>query len=282
MVSCARCLPNSYWTARFAACLGSRWNPIPGTSWCPAPNNSCPTFFCSEGAPEISQLRSGWNAVRKSLRPEGTTEKHNPPSLAGRIYFVRRHQPLRSWLISHVAPRHCPAVSLFHHLELETGNLKLFNSAWTQGKRSSRLISSSTSGRCAPGCCWNISATRPKFFAASKSELLRVRNIGDETAAAIAGWEKTVDLAGELKRISGIRLPRFDSNRRGLSRLAPANLRPAAGALRQGRADREGQKRRGHGRLAHDDALRHRDRAQAGVSTGLRGRDGRERRRARD
>ena len=90
----------------------------------------------------------------------------------------------------------------------------------------------------------------PKILQASQSELRRVRNIGDETAAAIAGWEKTVDLAGELKRISGIRLPRFDSKRRGLSRIAPANLRPAAGALRQGRADREGQKRRGDGRLA--------------------------------
>jgi DNA processing protein len=41
----------------------------------------------------------------------------------------------------------------------------------------------------------------PKVLQASKSELLRVRNIGDETAGAIAGWEKTVDLAGELKRV---------------------------------------------------------------------------------
>jgi len=41
----------------------------------------------------------------------------------------------------------------------------------------------------------------PKILQASKSELLRVRNIGDETAGAIAGWEKSVDLAGELKRI---------------------------------------------------------------------------------
>src|ERR1700690_3914645 len=40
----------------------------------------------------------------------------------------------------------------------------------------------------------------PKILQASQSELLRVRNIGDETAAAIAGWEKTVDLAGKLKR----------------------------------------------------------------------------------
>src|ERR1017187_10459174 len=42
----------------------------------------------------------------------------------------------------------------------------------------------------------------PQILAASKSQLLRVRNIGDETAEAIATWEKTIDLAGELKRIS--------------------------------------------------------------------------------
>ncbi|MDE3066044.1 MAG: DNA-processing protein DprA [Verrucomicrobiota bacterium] len=42
----------------------------------------------------------------------------------------------------------------------------------------------------------------PKILAASKSELLRVRNIGEETAEAIAAWEKTIDLAGELKRIA--------------------------------------------------------------------------------
>ena len=42
----------------------------------------------------------------------------------------------------------------------------------------------------------------PKILAAPKSALLRVRNIGDETAEAIATWEKTIDLAGELKRIS--------------------------------------------------------------------------------
>ena len=41
----------------------------------------------------------------------------------------------------------------------------------------------------------------PKILQASKSELLRVRNIGDETASAISAWETTVDLAGELKRI---------------------------------------------------------------------------------
>ncbi len=42
----------------------------------------------------------------------------------------------------------------------------------------------------------------PKILAASKSALLRVRNIGEETAEAIANWEKAIDLAGELKRIS--------------------------------------------------------------------------------
>jgi DNA processing protein len=41
----------------------------------------------------------------------------------------------------------------------------------------------------------------PKILAASKSELRRVRNVGEETAEAIANWEKAVDLAGELKRI---------------------------------------------------------------------------------
>ncbi len=40
-----------------------------------------------------------------------------------------------------------------------------------------------------------------KILAASRSDLLRVRNIGEETADAISGWEKTIDLAGELKRI---------------------------------------------------------------------------------
>jgi DNA processing protein len=37
---------------------------------------------------------------------------------------------------------------------------------------------------------------------ASKSQLLSVRGIGDETATAIADWEKSVDLSGELKRIA--------------------------------------------------------------------------------
>jgi len=42
----------------------------------------------------------------------------------------------------------------------------------------------------------------PKILAATKHELLRVRNIGDDTAEKISAWEKSVDLAGELKRIA--------------------------------------------------------------------------------
>ena len=42
----------------------------------------------------------------------------------------------------------------------------------------------------------------PKILSASRSELLRVRGIGEDTAEAIAKWETTVDLAGELRRIA--------------------------------------------------------------------------------
>jgi DNA processing protein len=42
----------------------------------------------------------------------------------------------------------------------------------------------------------------PGILAASASALLRVRTIGDDTAAKIAAWQSTVDLAGELKRIA--------------------------------------------------------------------------------
>ena len=40
------------------------------------------------------------------------------------------------------------------------------------------------------------------ILAASKTRLLSVRGIGEDTAEAIASWEKSVDLAGELKRIA--------------------------------------------------------------------------------
>ena len=42
----------------------------------------------------------------------------------------------------------------------------------------------------------------PAILSASRQDLLRVRGIGEEVADAIAGWEKTVDLGAELKRIA--------------------------------------------------------------------------------
>ncbi len=41
----------------------------------------------------------------------------------------------------------------------------------------------------------------PAILRASRAELLRVPGIGEDTAAAIAGWETGIDLAAELKRI---------------------------------------------------------------------------------
>jgi DNA processing protein len=42
----------------------------------------------------------------------------------------------------------------------------------------------------------------PSILRASTWQLLQVRNVGEDTAQAIASWEKTVDLAAELKRVS--------------------------------------------------------------------------------
>ena len=42
----------------------------------------------------------------------------------------------------------------------------------------------------------------PAILRASKHQLLQVRGIGEDTAEAIASWEKAIALAGELKRIS--------------------------------------------------------------------------------
>jgi DNA processing protein len=42
----------------------------------------------------------------------------------------------------------------------------------------------------------------PAILRAPRQELGRVRGVGDDTATAIANWEQTVDLAGELKRIA--------------------------------------------------------------------------------
>jgi DNA processing protein len=41
----------------------------------------------------------------------------------------------------------------------------------------------------------------PTILSARKHDLLRVQGIGEDTAEAIANWQKTVDLAGELRRI---------------------------------------------------------------------------------
>ncbi|HWQ93853.1 MAG TPA: DNA-processing protein DprA [Clostridia bacterium] len=41
----------------------------------------------------------------------------------------------------------------------------------------------------------------PAILAASTRQLLQVQGIGEDTAEAIAGWEKGIDLAAELKRI---------------------------------------------------------------------------------
>ena len=42
----------------------------------------------------------------------------------------------------------------------------------------------------------------PAILGASRQQLLQVRGIGEETAEAIAGWEKSIDLGAELKRIA--------------------------------------------------------------------------------
>ncbi len=42
----------------------------------------------------------------------------------------------------------------------------------------------------------------PAILKASRDQLMRVQGIGQETAEAIAGWGKNIDLAAELKRIS--------------------------------------------------------------------------------
>ena len=42
----------------------------------------------------------------------------------------------------------------------------------------------------------------PAILRASKAQLLQVRGIGEDTAEAIASWEKNTDLSAELKRIA--------------------------------------------------------------------------------
>ena len=42
----------------------------------------------------------------------------------------------------------------------------------------------------------------PGILRASRGQLRQVRGIGEDTAEAIANWEKTADLSAELKRIA--------------------------------------------------------------------------------
>jgi DNA processing protein len=87
-------------------------------------------------------------------------------------------------------------------LELETCNLKLFNPHMDSREALIALNLIEHVGPVRARLLLEHFGDAPKILTASKSQLLRVRNIGDETAEAISGWEKSVDLAGELKRIS--------------------------------------------------------------------------------
>jgi DNA processing protein len=88
------------------------------------------------------------------------------------------------------------------NLELETRNLKLFNPHMDSREALIALNLIEHVGPVRARSLLEHFGDAPKILAASKSALLRVRNIGDETAEAISNWEKTIDLAGELKRIS--------------------------------------------------------------------------------
>jgi DNA processing protein len=61
----------------------------------------------------------------------------------------------------------------------------------------------------------------PQILASSKSSPLRVRNIGADTADKIAAWEKTIDLAGELKRIADFGCHVLISSDENYPRVAP-------------------------------------------------------------
>jgi DNA processing protein len=87
-------------------------------------------------------------------------------------------------------------------LELETCDLKLFNLQMDSREALIALNLIEGVGPVRARSLLEHFGDAPQILAATKSALLRVRNIGDETAEAIATWEKTIDLAGELKRIS--------------------------------------------------------------------------------
>ncbi len=91
---------------------------------------------------------------------------------------------------------------MFRHLELETCRLKLFNPHMDSREALIALNLIEHVGPVRARSLLEHFGDAPQILAASKSALLRVRNIGDETAEAIATWEKTIDLPGELQRIS--------------------------------------------------------------------------------
>jgi DNA processing protein len=91
--------------------------------------------------------------------------------------------------------------SVCRHLKLETRRLKPFNPRMDSREALIALNLIEHVGPVRARLLLEHFGEAPKILQASPSELRRVRNIGDETAAAIADWEKTVDLAGELKRI---------------------------------------------------------------------------------
>jgi DNA processing protein len=91
--------------------------------------------------------------------------------------------------------------SIYRHLKLETRHLKPFNPRMDSREAFIALNLIEHVGPVRARLLLEHFGDAPKILQASKSQLLRIRNIGDETAGAIAGWEKSVDLAGELKRI---------------------------------------------------------------------------------
>ena len=67
-------------------------------------------FLVPQGQPEISQPQSGWAGGKIKIRPEGTVEHQTriPTSFQDGQISRTLYQPLRSWLISGVAPRQNP------------------------------------------------------------------------------------------------------------------------------------------------------------------------------
>ena len=96
----------------------------------------------------------------------------------------------------------------------------------------------------------------PAILRASRSQLLQVRGIGEDTAEAIASLGEDHRPGRRTETHRGFRLPHCDASRPRIPGVAAADLRPAYRALRQRPVERKRQERRRHGRLSHDHALR--------------------------